>query len=161
MSFALNHPKRRVFAQHRTSGVSAFTLLELLVSLMLAGILTSIALNNLSALANPAQGAAAELSGFLKEVRARAISQTVAYIVTPSSTRTIVTQFATNCSSATLTSDPSLTLTLPTSSSLTATNWSICFTSRGFATTNVVLALQDHSVTKTVEVLLGGGVRIS
>jgi len=148
------------FARQRTPAMSGFTLLELLVVLMLTAVLSSIAVSNMSALANPAQGAAAQLAGFLKEVRARAISQTVAYKVSATSNRTIITQFAVNCSSATNTLDPSLQLTLPTSSALTTTNWQICFTSRGLASNNITIALQDQFVTRQVEVLLGGGVRL-
>lgn len=146
-------------AYRRARPVSGFTLLELLVVMMLGAIMTSIAINNLDALSNPAQGAAAQLTGFLKEVRAKAISQTVAYKVTASSNRRIVTRFASTCSATTTTNDPSLTLNLPNSAALTATDWEICFTSRGLATVNTTITLQDQYVTKRVEVLLGGGVR--
>lgn len=161
MKTARSHNRSASFAYRRAAGNSGFTLLELLVVFMLSAIVGSIAVSNFSALANPAQGAAAQLASFLKEVRARAISQTVAYKITASSTRTIVTRFATTCTSNTTTVDPTLTLTLPTGSSLTATDWEICFTSRGLASANTVLTLQDQRVSRRVEILLGGGVRQS
>ena len=52
-------------------------------------------------------------------------------------------------------------LNLPQGVTLTDTSWSVCFSSRGISSDNVVLTLQ-HDVygSEQVEVLLGGTTRV-
>ncbi|NDC38889.1 MAG: prepilin-type N-terminal cleavage/methylation domain-containing protein [Proteobacteria bacterium] len=135
-----------------------FSLLEMLVVLMISGVLSSMALSGLKELSNPLQSGTAQLNAFLKQVRATAISQTVAYRVQAQGSGRVITKFGNGCTSAS-TIDSALRLDLPAGTSLTTTTFDFCFTSRGLANQNVVLAIRDSSGTKSVEVLLGGGVR--
>jgi prepilin-type N-terminal cleavage/methylation domain-containing protein len=137
-----------------------FSLIELLVALMISAVLASMALGNLKELNDPLQNGSAQLAGFLKEVRAKALSQTVAYHVSASSTTKIITTYGNNCASVTTTADPQLTLKLPTGTSLSTTSFNFCFSSRGLSDQNVNIVIHDNIGTKTVEVMLGGGVRI-
>jgi prepilin-type N-terminal cleavage/methylation domain-containing protein len=147
-----------VFAQNRQDG---FTLVEMLVVFALIGALSGIAVINLKAFSSPAENGAAQLLGFLKQARARAISTTSAYFVVPSGSATVVTRYGTNCSDASPVSDASLTLQMPTGAQLAATGWSICFTARGLSDSNTVLTVNDNqSGARSVEVLLGGSVRL-
>lgn len=159
-------PRRVVRTSLRTVGSRAphefyqtgFSLLELLVALMISGVMASMALSGLKELNNPLQNGAAQLNAFLKQVRATAISQTVAYRVQAQGSGRVITKFGNGCSNATAT-DTSLALVLPDRTLLTSTNFDFCFTSRGLANQNVILGIRDDSGTKNVEVLLGGGVR--
>ena len=135
-----------------------FSLLEILVALMISSVMASMALSGLKELNNPLQNGSAQLNAFLKQVRATAISQTVAYRVQAQGSGKVITKFGNACSSA-ATTDASLTLALPDRTVLTSTSFDFCFTSRGMATQNVTLGIRDESGTKSVEVLLGGGVR--
>jgi Tfp pilus assembly protein FimT len=139
------------------SGVS---LLETFVVLVMLSLLSSIALNNLKSLYDPLQSASALTTSFFKEARAKAISQTLAFHVKPSGNKKLVTDFATNCTSTTRTNDPSLTLNLPTGVTLSSTSWDICFTSRGLSTSNTTIQINEGSISKQIEVMLGGGVRV-
>jgi hypothetical protein len=51
-------------------------------------------------------------------------------------------------------------LELPAGVTLSSTDWSVCFNSRGTASDNVTLVLQhpDHA-SQTLEILLGGALR--
>jgi hypothetical protein len=51
-------------------------------------------------------------------------------------------------------------LELPTGATVTPTDWSVCFNSRGTASDNVVLVLDhpDHKA-QALEILMGGAVR--
>lgn len=136
-----------------------FSLIEMLVTLMMTAVLGSIAVSNLKVLDNPLQDGAAQTASFFKEVRARAISQTSAFIVAPTSASRLSATFGNTCATAT-TVDPTLRLTLPNGTSFTATNWGICFTSRGLVDQDTIISLRQGANTKNIEVMLGGGVRI-
>ncbi len=137
-----------------------FTVIEILVVLVLIGVLSGIALMNLKALSSPAENGAAQLLGFLKQARARAISSTSAYIIVPTSTSSVITRAGMNCSDAAPVPDTSLTLALPTGASLASIGWAVCFTARGLSDSNTEVTINDNqSGSRTVEILLGGGVR--
>ena len=138
---------------------SGFTLLELLVTISLAAVMTGFAVLNLKDLSNPALNAASDISGFLKLARSKALSTTSAYTISASSTDTLIATVGTTCSAA-QTPDPSMTLFLA-DASLTDITWTICFSSRGFPDANVSIPVVDvYAGANTVEILLGGSIRI-
>lgn len=137
-----------------------FSLVELLVVLAISGILIGIATTSIAALNNPLINATAQTLGYLKQARAKAISTTMAYTVTAASPTRFQARFGPLCTSGSLTTDPLMDIPLPRGASFTATNWSICFNARGLASTTQTLGLQDsQGHLKTVDVMLGGGVR--
>ncbi len=145
----------------RTNNEQGFSITELVVVMSLFTIFTSFAVSNLRALDNPLQDSSSEMLGFFKQVRARAVSTTNAYIVEPAGDGHVVTRYAASCSSTTTTADPQLTVVLPESVALTDISWSVCFNSRGFADDNITVSLQDaYFDSKAVEVYLGGGARL-
>ena len=137
---------------------SGYTALELITTLGLAAVLSVIAVNTLKTLHDPVKGASSGLKGYVKQVRARAISTTSAYEVKPVSNNQIQSSFGSTCDSIT-TVDSHLTLTLPTGASFAATDWSFCFNSRGFPDMNTQITLTGSSGNRTVEVFLGGAVK--
>ena len=140
--------------------IGGFTLIELLVAVVILGILGSIAAFNFSELANPAVNGASELAGFIRRARAKALASTMAYTIKPSASNKVITTYAPTCSTTDQTIDNILTLTLPTSAYLTQTAWSICFNTRGLSDSSANIIVQDDFTQKTVQVVLGGGVRV-
>ncbi|MCB0330272.1 MAG: prepilin-type N-terminal cleavage/methylation domain-containing protein [Bdellovibrionales bacterium] len=139
--------------------IGGYTLIELLVAMSLAGILSGIATVNFVEMSNPSLSAASNISTYLKQARARALATTSAYTLTATNTETIVATYGSTCS-AVQTPDPELTLQLE-KASLTSISWTICFNSRGFPDSNVIIPVVDiYSSQNTVEVLLGGAIRI-
>ncbi|MBN8549253.1 MAG: prepilin-type N-terminal cleavage/methylation domain-containing protein [Deltaproteobacteria bacterium] len=138
-----------------------FTLIEMLAVMAIFATLSGIAIINLKEFNNPAENGAAQLLGFLKQARARALSTTSAYFVMPTTNKHIITKYGLNCSDAAPVTDNSLKMTLPSSATLGAIDWSICFTSRGLSDSNTTIVVSDPTNgSKTIEVLLGGGIRI-
>jgi prepilin-type N-terminal cleavage/methylation domain-containing protein len=136
------------------------TLLEILVTLMIMTILLGTAVSNLKVLNNPLANASFSVSHYLRLARSRAISQTLAIQIAPSSSTTLAASSAKTCSD-TMSPMTGLDLQLPSGSRLLDTDWSVCFTARGLSTSNVTFDLSgDSSSTRTVEIALGGGVRI-
>ncbi len=139
---------------------SGFTLLEMMAVVAIFTVMSGIAIINLKEFSRPSENGAAQLLGFLKQARARALSTTSAYFVQPSTTTRIITKYGVNCSDASPVTDSTLVMNLPTGATLGATNWVICFTSRGLSDSNTTVDVNDAQGSKTIEVLLGGGVRI-
>ena len=145
----------------RIASQNGFTLVEMLVVFLMIACLSGIAVMNLKALSSPSENGAAQLLGFFKHARAKAISTTSAYFVMPTSTSTVITKFGTNCSDAAPVNDSALRLNLPSGASLGNVGWSVCFTTRGLSDSNTTVTVNDtENGSKTVEVLLGGGVRL-
>ena len=143
------------------SSCRGFSITEMVVAMGLASSLMGVAAMNMKKLEDPLQSGSAHLSSFIKEVRAEAISSTLAYTIKPVSSTKIITTYANKCSDTTQTTDPRVILNLPSGANLSNTSWDLCFTARGFPDGNIDVSLQDigHQ-TKTVEVMLGGAVRI-
>ena len=116
---------------------------------------------NLRAYNRSSQNAVSMIQGFVKQARAKGISRTAAYkIYADASGATIRTSFANACTSTTFTTDTSLVLDMPEETKLLSPTWSVCFNSRGLATSNITISIKTRDVgTKQVEVLLGGGTR--
>jgi prepilin-type N-terminal cleavage/methylation domain-containing protein len=142
----------------RAAGMS---LIELLVVLAVAGIALGASTLYLRPMEAPLQTGAANLEGFLRQARGRALATTSAYRVTPSDSRNVEAEFASNCGASTWTSDPGVTLVLPRQVAMTDTGWSVCFNSRGLADSNLVISLTHPSAgSRQIEVLRGGAARV-
>ncbi|WP_407543698.1 prepilin-type N-terminal cleavage/methylation domain-containing protein (plasmid) [Deinococcus radiomollis] len=145
-----------------------FTLIEMLVTMAVIGILFSIAALSFQRLDNPVQDGVTELSSFLKQTRATALSTTSAYRLAISTDNTTLTATtAPNCATpnTSWTADPATKLTLPSTvviSAITGGTWPICITSRGFSTQDVILTLTgSNTTTGKVELLIGGGTKVN
>jgi hypothetical protein len=144
----------------REQASAGISVIEIMAMMSLMLVMMGVAVMNLKKLDNPLQNGAAQLGGFFKQVRAEAISSTSAYIVVPSSSRRLITRRGTKCSDLSPVDDPRVTLNLPSGASLVATNWTLCFNSRGLPDANLQVQLRDlGGQLKTVEVMLGGAVR--
>ncbi len=147
-------------------GEGGNSFVELLVVLAFIGILLATAAPNLRPLKNPLHTSSEELVAFFKQSRAKAMATTRSYIVEPQSAGKIIAKFANSCEDAAPTADHSLTFTLPSEVRLQNTDWTTCFTSRGFAQTqaSVSLSMLDsepgQSAFELVEVFMGGAVRV-
>jgi len=145
----------------RTKKMAGFTIIELTVTLGIAGILMGMAWVSLQEMMNPAQSGAATLASFFKEARARAISTTAAYTVQPVSPTEIHAFYSPRCGEA-LTQDNRLILNLPDTVSLTDITWSICYNSRGIPTSGLNVEIVDaNDGEMMVEVFFGGAVRFT
>ncbi|MGI6525600.1 MAG: pilus assembly FimT family protein [Bdellovibrionota bacterium] len=140
-----------------------FSLVEVLAVLGLISALFSMAVFDFRHLDDAGRNGAKELSSFLKEVRARAMSLTLAYTIEPISPTEVIALSSNNCTSTDLTEDPELKLVLPKGAYLVTTDWSICYGTRGIADTSLDIELSSNRNShrsETVQVVLGGGVRI-
>jgi Tfp pilus assembly protein FimT len=137
-----------------------FTLLELLVFVILTGILIGTAGYAFRELSNPVNDASSDLVGLFKKIRAKSLATTRAYTIRPTSPRTVESTFGSTCSSGAQTNDTSLDYSLPSGAVLRDTNWSICYSSRGLSNSSAEIVVQDGYSYNTVQVVLGGGVRI-
>jgi len=137
-----------------------FTLIELMAVFMIVSILAATGMSNLKTLDNPLNDASLALTHFVKLARARAVSQTKAVVITPASSARLKVQSASTCSE-TMTDVSDFFYDMPDSTSFIDTTWSVCFTSRGLATTNQIFTIRnDKGGTNEIEIALGGGVRV-
>ena len=151
-----------------TKGLS---LIELLITMAVVGVVMGIGALNLKPLNNDAGSAAGQLVGFLKLTRAKAMSTTSAYRVwteagsKPGQLR-LYAERAKRCSDGTWTRDPKLQVELPEKVTLDLdfSLWNFrkpCFDSRGLSSDYAVVILKDdRSRIRKVELLLGGAARV-
>jgi prepilin-type N-terminal cleavage/methylation domain-containing protein len=144
----------------RPSRQRGFTVLELLVTLGLFGLLCLVAVSNIKVLENPLVSASANLTHYFRLVRVRAIAQTRSIIVTPTSNHTFTAAAASSCTSATTTPVSDLALDIGNNVSITPINWTLCFTQRGLVHQATLFTLHSQTGVRTIEVALGGGVEI-
>jgi prepilin-type N-terminal cleavage/methylation domain-containing protein len=134
---------------------------ELLAVLALSGILFGIGSLGLLRMEAPLDTGSRLLDSALRQARAKAMSTTTAYQVTPVDGSNLVASYANLCTDTVWTLDPRLDVELPDGVTLTDTTWVACFSSRGHADSNATLTVQDSgSDTRQVEVLIGGMTRI-
>ena len=137
-----------------------FSIIELLVTMAIIGILLGTAISNMMLLERPLVSAASHTAGFLKQARAKAVSTTSAYKVFPADSGSLNVQTGNNCTDAT-TDEAGFNLEFPSEVYLSDIAWEICFTPRGLADDNIVITLQDTSgQTRQVEIYIGGAIRI-
>ena len=140
---------------------SGLSMIELLVIMTVLGIAVASSSLFLKPAEAPLQSATVLTEGYLRQIRARAMSTTSAYRVTPTDATRFDASYATTCSATTWTADPEFDLELPRGVELSSTAWSLCFSSRGLASNNLTLTLQHPQFgTRDIEVLLGGTSRV-
>lgn len=138
-----------------------YTIVELLVVMAMMMSLMSIGVYNLRSLERPLKTGAAQLGGFFKQARAKAIATTSAYRVYALSTSQAAVTYGVNCDNASTNFDTDLSYTLPNELEFTSTAWEVCFSARGIADDNITVTMEDkEGDTSNVEVFLGGAVRI-
>ncbi len=145
----------------KSSPHRGYTLIELLVTMTIGSVMVGIVAANLRAYNRSSKNAVSMIQGFVKQARAKGIARTAAYrIYADASGTAIRTSFANACTSTAFTTDTSLVLSMPEETKLLSPTWSVCFNSRGLATSNVTISMKTRDAgTKQVEVLLGGGTR--
>lgn len=144
----------------KMEGQKGFSLLEVLVTLLLFGLLCTVAVSNLKVLENPLVSTSANLSHYFRLVRVRAIAQTRAIRVRPSSSHHLVAEAGTSCSATTFSNLSDLSLDIDDDVAVSPTNWVACFTQRGLVHDYVTFNVYSQEGTRTVEIALGGGVKI-
>ncbi len=134
----------------------------MLVVISLIGTMSAIGISNITALNNPLQNGTNELTGFLKQARARAISTTSAYTVRPLNETQIITEVGNSCDDPAPELDATLTYTFPHQVHIPDTSWEICFTSRGLATSSpTIYVYGPNNKVQSISIYLGGAVHSS
>jgi prepilin-type N-terminal cleavage/methylation domain-containing protein len=142
------------------------TLVELLAVVAITGVLAAIAAPSISMGNAPLKDSTNRVTANIKLIRAKAMSQTSAYRIRPTSVDQLVIERSTACNAAAATwvrdagfADEDLELSkfiglarvtvngtnVTPASGVWAGTWSICFNSRGMTTDNVVMTLGDIS----------------
>lgn len=137
-----------------------YTFIEMMATMSICLVLIGIASFNFKATENPAYNGASELLGNFKKIRARALVSTKAYLIRPTSSTRIIAQSGANCTTTTWTTESQFTLNLENGAYLPDTTWSICYSARGLSDVSASIQVRDATHTKTVQVVLGGAVRL-
>jgi Tfp pilus assembly protein FimT len=137
-----------------------FSMAELLFVLGLFGILCTVAVSNITVLENPLASASSNLTHYIRLVRSRSISQTRSIKISPGSANTLQAESAKSCADTTFSPVSDLSLDLGNKVAFGSTSWTACFTQRGLADAYTTFTLTSAGQTKTVQIALGGGVKI-
>ncbi len=144
----------------RRAVASGMSLVELLAVLAIMGLVLGMAPLLLQPFEQPLRTGGQLLEGLIRQTRARAAATMTVHRIRPATSDTLIVETAASCSSGTWTPQPELSLALPRGVNLTDTTWSICFGSRGTATTSQTMTLTHaEQGTLQLEVLVGGLVR--
>ncbi len=143
-----------------TRGETGIAVVDLITAFLVVSVMAGTAISQFRSINDSSEFAADGIVAYLREARAKALTGTIAYTVSATSTTQIRAQYSALCSTATKTTDTSLSMKLPNGTTMGSSNWSVCFDSRGFANGSVQVTLSDSlGRTSTIEVVLGGGVR--
>ncbi len=156
------HPPQPTAADKASTGSAAagVGMVELLSVLALVGVSVGMMVAYLKPVEAPLQTGGNSLVALMEQTRARSISTTQAHRVRPLDAETAIVEVADNCSSVAWTLDPAIDLDLPDLVTLTATDWSVCFNSRGLSSENLVITLQHPDRgSRRLELLRGGVLR--
>lgn len=138
------------------------TLYELIVTLGLFFILSSFAVQKLTDLNENIDNSARTVEGFLKQARAHAVSSTSAILLSPLNSSEIQVSEALRCGADNTSILSGQKLQLPESVEFASTDWTICFSARGFPEESVTITLKNSdNETRDIELALGGAIRRS
>jgi len=139
---------------------AGMTMAEVVVAMGIVAMLVGVGSLYLRPMESPIQTGTHMMDGFLRQVRARAMATTSAHRVVPTSPSRLKVEHAGTCLDTAWTLDSRLRLELPRDVTMTDTAWSLCFSSRGIASSNLVMTL-DHPLKdpRSMEVLRGGAMR--
>lgn len=139
---------------------AGMTMIEALVVLALFGIALGMAGLYLRPMEAPLRTGAELVDAFFRQVRARSMATTSAHRVLPATDHSLSVERAASCSAGAWTPVPGFALELPREVTMEDTAWSVCFSSRGLASNNIVVALDHPQLgSQRLEVLRGGSVR--
>jgi prepilin-type N-terminal cleavage/methylation domain-containing protein len=154
--------KVNVNKMHKRS--EGFTLFELVIVLLLSSIMMGIVGFQFLEIKDDLNYSANDMVGFLKRVRSKALASTYFYTVKPISLHKVGVSYSPSCGTpeADKVIDPAISITLGTTIALTNLSWKICFTPRGITSDSNTIILQDNDSgkQKTVEVVVGGAMRV-
>lgn len=145
---------------------AGFTIMEMIVVLAMIGLVLAIGRTTFRGLENALQNATQETTGYLGEVRARAMATTSAYRIIVVSDTELRAEHARRCGAddEDWTPDDRLDHELRDQArfeDLAAGEILTCFSSRGISSDNPTFALADHEGNqRRMELFLGGGVMI-
>jgi type II secretory pathway pseudopilin PulG len=143
------------------NGQRGTTLLELLGVLAILGIAVGAIVVRMQSSGNPLDISTSLLEGELREARFNAIATMSAYRVSPATPTRLQAEKGLNCSATTWTVDSSMNSALSTGVTMSPSSWSVCYSSRGVATDNVVVTLSHSQFgSRRIEVLVGGASRV-
>jgi prepilin-type N-terminal cleavage/methylation domain-containing protein len=150
--------------QVRRNSAGGFTLLEVLVAMAISGIILGIVSFQYLSLQNDVGFASQNLVSALKRVRSKALASTYFYTVKPTSVSRVTVTYAGSCSAPTAEQqvDTTLEFNLESPVAFTSMTWTICFTPRGITSDSATITIRDgvSGVTKSVEVVIGGAMRV-
>ncbi len=137
------------------------SLIEFIVALSLIAIVSGAVVSNMRILDDPLTNASFAVEHFLRLTRGQAMSRTISVVVQPASSLRLEASYADSCrEDAVLTPVSDLFVEMPRGANLVDTEWSVCFTQRGFADTPVSFDIQrEDGELRTIEIALGGGSR--
>jgi prepilin-type N-terminal cleavage/methylation domain-containing protein len=136
-----------------------YTILELIFTMSIAAVLSGIAVGGYRELNDPLQNGTNQIVSQMKHARVKAISNTTVYRVAPDGSNQIRFYHGNTCAD-TDTEENELTINLPAGVILGDTGWEICFNQRGLANQSLEIEVLEDSRIKTIEVLVGGSIRI-
>lgn len=143
---------------------SGLTLGELLVVFALLGLIASFVIwQTADVLSGGLATGTDQIRSITKIARTYAMSTTTPHRIVPTSDTTLQIQWGGPCDdgSATWTAVDGEDFELPRGTNLSSTDWEVCFTTRGWATSEHDLVLYEGSSSRQLKFLLGGSVTSS
>lgn len=142
-----------------------FSLLEMVIVLTLIGLITAIGASNFRGFSNDLNNGVSEFSGYVSQVRARAMNTTSAYRIRVISSTELRAETARSCSASDddWEEDTRLTLRLRDRVELTVDDagddFLTCFSARGIGSASPTVTLRDNDGNERIlDLFLGGAV---
>ena len=142
------------------SGSRGTSFVELMVVMAVMSLLVGCLSLFLAPMEGRLDGAARSTEAFFRQARVTAMATTSAYRIRPADSTTMIVETAGSCGAASWIVDDTLVLDLPRGIVLDDTGWTLCYGSRGTASANLLIGLQDEDgAMRDIEVLRGGTTR--